>query len=146
METESAWLAPAPQLFRALQADDDQPKMRGLEGLGHALHQVMALRLMCDPRDLCFTVQPLGGEAPEKDEATMRLGLFFYEAHAGGVGLAEQAFQQAHTILEDAKALIAGCPCRRGCPSCIGPVDEQGPPIKAIALALGRGLTGLAAV
>ena len=32
--------------------------------------------------------------------------------------------------------LIAGCPCDRGCPSCVGPVGETGPLAKQVALTI----------
>jgi DEAD/DEAH box helicase domain-containing protein len=114
--------------------------MQALSGLGHAVHQVAALRLMCDPRDLLFVVQA-ATTAPSEDEQD-RLSLFFYDTHAGGVGLSDQAFEEALPILNDAKQLIDGCGCKNGCPTCVGPLDQSSPMVKDIAVALAAGFTG----
>ena len=37
------------------------------------------------------------------------------------------------TLLERARALIAGCSCEAGCPSCVGPVGEVGAKAKEVA-------------
>jgi hypothetical protein len=30
--------------------------------------------------------------------------------------------------------MIAGCPCERGCPTCVGPIGDTGPLAKLVAL------------
>lgn len=140
METESIWFVPSTAMYRALSPYGGVPLMQALSGLGHAVHQVAALRLMCDPRDLLFVVQA-ATTAPSEDEQD-RLSLFFYDTHAGGVGLSDQAFEEALPILNDAKQLIDGCGCKNGCPTCVGPLDQSSPMVKDIAVALAAGFTG----
>ncbi|HEY3234208.1 MAG TPA: DUF1998 domain-containing protein, partial [Polyangiaceae bacterium] len=51
--------------------------------------------------------------------------VFLFDAHAGGVGLSERIYETATELLEQAGALIEGCPCRTGCPACVGPSSEN---------------------
>ncbi len=39
-------------------------------------------------------------------------------------------------LLKESRSLIASCPCRDGCPSCVGPAGEVGDRGKEVALAL----------
>jgi DEAD/DEAH box helicase domain-containing protein len=135
METEATWLVPSKSLFETLNPYGEVQVMRGLDGLGYALHQVAALRLMCDPRDISFVVQVVYGTGFQ-DGHPPPLGLFFYDSHMGGVGISAQAFEQAEEILRDARTLISGCVCTRGCPSCIGPLEPEAKIAKEVSLAL----------
>jgi DEAD/DEAH box helicase domain-containing protein len=96
---------------------------------------------MCDPRDLLFVVQAATADPSVKEDRD-RLSLFFYDTHVGGVGLSDQAFEEALPILNDAKLLIQGCGCKSGCPTCVGPLDQSSPMVKDIAVALATGFTG----
>ncbi len=141
METESVWFVPSKALYQSLNRYSYVAVMQALAGLGHAVHQVAALRLMCDPRDLMFVVQAAPDDAPDQGELD-HLSLFFYDSHMGGVGLSEQAFEEALPILSDAKQLIEGCACTKGCPACVGPLDQSSPIVKEIAVALVAGFRG----
>jgi hypothetical protein len=37
-------------------------------------------------------------------------------------------------LMARSRAMIAGCECERGCPSCVGPVGDIGPLAKLVAL------------
>ena len=39
-------------------------------------------------------------------------------------------------LLSKTSALIAGCDCESGCPTCVGPIGETGPLAKTVALRL----------
>jgi ATP-dependent helicase YprA (DUF1998 family) len=39
-------------------------------------------------------------------------------------------------LLDRTREMIDGCPCPKGCPSCVGPEGNQGPMAKAVASAL----------
>ena len=45
--------------------------------------------------------------------------IFVYDGYPGGVGLAEEAFKQMDTLLEQTSRTIATCSCDTGCPSCV---------------------------
>jgi DEAD/DEAH box helicase domain-containing protein len=127
METEALWITPGG---RAEEALGPGLLAHGLAGIGSALHHVAALRLMCDPRDLATAVQA----APDEDgDGGGRLALYLYDAHAGGVGLSDRAFDEIDGLLDDAARLVGGCPCADGCPSCVGPAGEMDAPVKRVA-------------
>ncbi|MGE5127364.1 MAG: Zn-binding domain-containing protein, partial [Betaproteobacteria bacterium] len=62
--------------------------------------------------------------------------VFVYDAYPGGIGLSEPLYRLHDRLLLESRALIASCPCRDGCPSCVGPVGEVGSRGKEVALAI----------
>ena len=62
--------------------------------------------------------------------------VFVYDAYPGGMGLSEPLFRLHDRLLSESRALIAGCECPDGCPSCVGPVGEVGSRGKEVALVL----------
>ncbi len=67
--------------------------------------------------------------------------IYLYDSHAGGIGLAERVFDVLPLLFERGRDTLGACPCRFGCPSCVGPVNEVGRRAKATAAALLRELT-----
>lgn len=115
----------------------------GRESLGEALHalanalrQVAPVHVVCDPSDILATarLRAPGSEKPS---------LFLYERYPGGVGYSEKLYHHETRLLESALALLSGCGCRDGCPSCVGPVLETGVHGKSGALVLARVALGL---
>jgi DEAD/DEAH box helicase domain-containing protein len=91
---------------------------------------------MCDQRDIGLSVNagddladlaPAGGDTPR---------IFLYDAYPGGIGFSAPLFGMHPELLERTRALIAGCECENGCPTCVGPVGETGPLAKTVALRL----------
>jgi DEAD/DEAH box helicase domain-containing protein len=68
--------------------------------------------------------------------------VFIYDNYPGGIGLSEPLFRLHDRLLAESRALIAGCACRDGCPSCVGPVGETGSRGKEVALAILDALAG----
>ncbi len=143
MHTTSFWLT-VPE---TIVADLGLPRatfVAGLRALGVALETVSTVALMCDPRDLNRTigdgeggagggdgsVSPEGaGLPPGRNFHAGRVGafnptVFLFDAHPGGVGLAERIFEQATILLGRAGSLITGCSCVLGCPACVGPAGD----------------------
>jgi DEAD/DEAH box helicase domain-containing protein len=133
--------------------------IEGVLGLGHALHSMAALHLMCDPHDLNRSVGDRGAKwflrisagskgiyssfdsAEQISDEKMDLfepTLFIYDNYPGGMGFSHQLFDDTTILLEKTMRLIARCECRAGCPSCVGPVKEVGEKSKEVALALLR--------
>jgi DEAD/DEAH box helicase domain-containing protein len=67
---------------------------------------------MCDRWDI-------GGLSTNFHPQTGRPTIFIYDGHPGGVGITRQGFREFEALTADAHRLIAECPCRSGCPSCI---------------------------
>ena len=68
--------------------------------------------------------------------------IYIFERIAAGLGFSEQLFERHGELLAGAEEMIRGCPCRFGCPACVGPVllnDGGDKPLletKALALSL----------
>jgi DEAD/DEAH box helicase domain-containing protein len=108
-----------------------------LVGTAAVLHQIAAMRLMCDTGDI--------GTAVEVRSPHTRLPtIFMYDRYPGGIGLCEKAYELAAPLLAEAYTLISSCACSDGCPSCVGSAAEVGPSGKRAALRLLLGALGRA--
>jgi DEAD/DEAH box helicase domain-containing protein len=47
--------------------------------------------------------------------------IYYYENYAGGIGLAEKAFQVCKEIIDEGIKITNSCQCKSGCPRCIYP-------------------------
>jgi DEAD/DEAH box helicase domain-containing protein len=109
-ETEAIWFCPEPWMLEGL---DRMPKLLGsLHAAEHALIALLPLWAMCDRWDI-------GGLSTNVHFQTGRPTIFVYDGHPGGVGITERGFEAFEGWVEDTVKLIAGCPCERGCPSCV---------------------------
>ncbi len=105
----------------------------GLQGLGHALGHVAPLFLMCDGRDL-------GVKTESQARGTGRPTVTVYERSAAGLGFGEALFELHERLIRASAELIEACPCRLGCPACVGPAGDLGPDAKRHALGILRAL------
>ncbi len=105
--------------------------MDALRGWLTAMHAVAAVGLMIDPRDLGQAVvdEPGVGEGATPDSASggrrFEPTLYLYDSVAGGIGLAERLFADRARLVERSFALVDGCACVDGCPSCVGPGGQR---------------------
>jgi DEAD/DEAH box helicase domain-containing protein len=53
--------------------------------------------------------------------------LYVYDQYPGGIGLSEGFLRDLPRILAGAAEVVEQCPCGSGCPSCIGPPEEEAP-------------------
>jgi DEAD/DEAH box helicase domain-containing protein len=122
MHTTAFWLH-FPEAFLArFTGLTPTEKQSGLVALGALLRTVGALRVMCDPRDLGVSIT----EAIAGSLQTFEPNLYLYDNYPGGIGQSAPLFKMTRALLEAAAALLQGCPCEAGCPSCVGPVGEAG--------------------
>ncbi len=73
---------------------------------------------------------------------TTSRNVFIYDNYPGGIGLSEPLYRLHGRLLRESQALIAGCRCRDGCPSCVGPAGEIGSRGKEVALAILEAIHG----
>jgi DEAD/DEAH box helicase domain-containing protein len=83
-----------------------------LHAAEHAQIAVLPLIAMCDRWDI-------GGLSTNLHPQTGGPTIFIYDGHPGGIGITRTAFQRFEELCRDAHRLIAECPCRDGCPSCV---------------------------
>jgi DEAD/DEAH box helicase domain-containing protein len=103
----------------------------GLLALSNVMVNVAPLFVMCDPKDIRAVAQI---RSPFTDLPT----LFIYDNYPGGVGFSEKIFELHDKILKAARDLIENCGCDKGCPSCVGPINQVGVNGKQSALLILR--------
>ena len=109
-QTEAVWFLPEREQLAGL---EEMPKLLGtLHAAEHALIALLPLWAMCDRWDI-------GGLSTNLHFQTGCPTVFVYDGHAGGVGIAERGFDAFEGWAADTARLIEGCPCERGCPSCV---------------------------
>lgn len=106
-----------------------------LGGLAYALGNLAPLFLMCDPRDL-------GVMAEARSRETRQPTVTIYDLVPEGLGFAERLYELHADLLAGALDLVSACPCRDGCPGCVGPVTLDGLETKALTRRLAARLVG----
>ncbi|MDX2000688.1 MAG: Zn-binding domain-containing protein, partial [Thermoanaerobaculia bacterium] len=105
-------------LFRAPKAFEDQLVearehfMGALHASEHAAISLLPLLALCDRGDI-------GGISYPFHPQLGCGGVFIYDGHPGGVGIAARAFNELPELLTRVGALLTSCPCESGCPSCV---------------------------
>jgi DEAD/DEAH box helicase domain-containing protein len=109
-ETEAVWYLPTPRQLEGLEA---MPVLlSSLHAAEHSMIALLPLWAMCDRWDI-------GGLSTNIHQDTGAPTVFIYDGHPGGVGIAERGFEQFEGWAADTVRLLEGCPCERGCPSCV---------------------------
>ncbi|MBE3112993.1 MAG: DEAD/DEAH box helicase [Actinobacteria bacterium] len=135
MHTTAYWLALADdsrELLKHLESEGTSFNLSsGLLALSNVLINVVPLYVMCDPQDIRAVSEV---RSPFTGEPT----IYIYDNYPGGVGFSEKMFELRRPLLQAAQELILGCGCEKGCPSCVGPIDEVGIKGKESALLILR--------
>lgn len=125
MQTEAAWFCYDSSLLRCFE-EQALDAGAGFQGVANVLTNVVPLYVLCDPKDV--------GVVPNlRDPHTALPTIFVYDKYPGGTGLARKVFESYATIFRAALELVEQCPCRDGCPSCVGPPVELSKAAKAAA-------------
>jgi DEAD/DEAH box helicase domain-containing protein len=148
MHTTAYWLTIPSSLFKSLPFFPEQ-KINGLFGLAYCLHHVAPLFMMCDFHDVGVSIgdNSTGKSLPPKElrtktyfqeenlfsETDFEPNIFIYDNYPGGIGLSPSLFDLEEELLHRCLKTITDCPCREGCPSCVGPVKESGQLAKDVA-------------
>jgi len=161
MHTTAYWLTIPRPLLEGLSLSPAEVG-NGLLGLVHALQSVASLFLMSDPHDLATYIgdESILERPPEKPTPAdlspfssagqlaparpdFQPSLFLYDNYPGGIGLSPQLYQLHEELLRKTLGLIQACPCRHGCPSCVGPIQEVGRGAKSATLSILKAVLGL---
>jgi DEAD/DEAH box helicase domain-containing protein len=106
-ETEAVWFCPGDSLL-----DGTAELLGTLHATEHSLIALLPLWAMCDRWDI-------GGLSTNVHPQTGSPTIFVYDGHPGGVGITERGFDRFEGWVGDTAAMLRGCPCERGCPSCV---------------------------
>ncbi|MBN1188370.1 MAG: DEAD/DEAH box helicase [Dehalococcoidales bacterium] len=84
----------------------------GIHAVEHAAISILPLFALCDRNDI-------GGVSTPFHPDTGKAQIFIYDAHPGGIGIAEKGYEMINELWKATFRAIAECPCQEGCPSCI---------------------------
>ena len=84
----------------------------GLHACEHAAIGILPLFALCDRNDI-------GGVSTAFHPDTGRAQIFIYDAHPGGIGIAEKGFEMIAELWQATLKAVEACPCTEGCPSCV---------------------------
>jgi len=84
-----------------------------LVGAARLLKSLAPAFVLCDPRDL-------GVSERVRDPHFSIPAIYLYDKYPGGTGLAEALAEKLDSLMSAAHERLYGCPCKEGCPSCIG--------------------------
>ena len=84
----------------------------GLHACEHAAIGILPLFALCDHNDI-------GGVSTSFHPDTAKAQIFIYDAHPGGIGIAEKGFEVITELWQATLKAVKECPCTDGCPSCV---------------------------
>jgi DEAD/DEAH box helicase domain-containing protein len=99
---------------KLLAQKDEQFIGEALSGTGYLVRNIAPVYLLCDPRDL-------GIAERVRDPHFGYPALYVYDMYPGGTGLTESLARNIEPLLRAISETISRCPCKSGCPSCVGP-------------------------
>jgi DEAD/DEAH box helicase domain-containing protein len=116
MQTRALTLLFGPETRggKCLEGFDEQGIGTALSGTGSLIKLIAPVFLLCDPRDL-------GMAERVRDPHFAVPALYIYDKYPGGTGLSEALAGKAEELFRSISAAVERCPCKTGCPSCVGP-------------------------
>jgi len=128
MHTTSYWWEIEESVSQVLMLNTEEFS-NALVAVSNVFANIVPLYVMGDPRDVSTVpmVRAIFSGKPT---------IYVYDRYPGGVGFSKKLFQIHDELVSAAKSLILACPCKSGCPSCVGPILEVGEHGKKYALAL----------
>lgn len=114
MHTSATWIS-----FDMPESWSEEQLTDALNGAAYAMGSFIPLFLHCDRSDLSVIPQV---KAIHNDRPT----IFIYDSYPGGIGLSERVYDILLSLLERTREHVENCPCKSGCPSCIGAQDSIG--------------------
>ena len=122
LDTTAFWLALAPEVADRLRLTDTA-RAGTLEGTASLLRAVVPA--LCQQGRSEVRALGLGSHAHFLSPVILLL-----DTVRGGIGLAEELMARRVALLRCAQRVVRHCPCRLGCPACIGTGMARGPDAK----------------
>ncbi len=111
-----------------------------MAGLAYLIRNLAPLYLMCSNSDI---------QVNYSDDSKLSDGkgaIIIYDSFRGGIGLSKKIFTDLVAVLDLCYAQVKDCSCSDGCPSCTGPVAENGYGAKESVLELLQEISGVSNV
>lgn len=127
MECVGLWFRTPGEIVEAMAAKG-RHLLGSLHAAEHATIGLFPLLALCDRNDL-------GGISLAFHPQLQGAGVFVYEGHPGGMGIARKGFRELENLLAKVRDHVGSCVCEDGCPSCIQspkcgngnrPLDKRG--------------------
>ncbi|WP_042475196.1 DEAD/DEAH box helicase [Bacillus ndiopicus] len=112
MHTNATWMS-----FDLPKDWSEEMMTDALNGVAYAMHSFISLFIQCDRSDVSVVPQV---KAVHNERPT----IFIYDSYPGGIGLSEKVYDLILPLLERTIEHVESCPCKAGCPSCIGAQDN----------------------
>ncbi|MDO4865592.1 MAG: DEAD/DEAH box helicase [Clostridia bacterium] len=128
MQTTACWWV-LPENLEAVY--EREPLKNAMIGLAHLLRHIAPMYLMCAPQDISVVYHV-------KDTFTGAPTIYLYDSVPGGIGLSDRVYEMQEELFSRALEMLTACPCRDGCPSCVG--ATAGPGAKGTLIAILKGL------
>ncbi|WP_107942855.1 DEAD/DEAH box helicase [Metasolibacillus fluoroglycofenilyticus] len=125
MHTNATWIS-----FNLPEDWSEEMMTDALNGVAYAMHSFISLFIQCDRSDVSVVPQV---KAVHNERPT----LFIYDSYPGGIGLSEKVYDLILPLLERTIEHVKSCPCKAGCPSCIGAQDNLNDGKKRVLKVLG---------
>lgn len=125
MHTNATWIS-----FNLPEDWSEEMMTDALNGVAYAMHSFISLFIQCDRSDVSVVPQV---KAVHNERPT----LFIYDSYPGGIGLSEKVYDLILPLLERTIEHVKSCPCKAGCPSCIGAQDSLNDGKKRVLKVLG---------
>jgi DEAD/DEAH box helicase domain-containing protein len=93
---------------------DEEDAGSVLSGAGTLIKLIAPVFLLCDPRDI-------GVAERVRDPHFGIPALYIYDKYPGGTGLSEALARRTEELFPSIYRAVENCPCKTGCPSCVGP-------------------------
>jgi len=111
-------LSPGTPGGQAFQTVPDTMQAPVLSRVSTLLRNTAPLFLLCRGTDI-------GVSGRVRDPHFESPGIFVFDTYPGGIGLADNFTLKMKEILRACLDLVSDCSCKQGCPSCVGPLDQQ---------------------
>ena len=119
LDTEGIWLV-LPDNLQALPTrlgyGEETPVNRDtkydIDGMVFALVNAASIRTMASSIDICGTIFGL--------DKSLKTALLIYDKYNGGLGFAQKIYEVMEEVILDSIKIVESCPCKQGCPSCVG--------------------------
>lgn len=111
LDTRAFWFT-VPHQVCDLAGVDAASLPGSLHAAEHAAIGMLPLFAICDRSDV-------GGVSTALHADTGLPSVFIHDAHPGGAGMAELAYERAVELLTATAEVISACDCTDGCPSCV---------------------------